>query len=321
MADMPIAVIDASMVYGAHRWFSSKHQDPDFAYRESFNADDDQRLFFEFLHTIVLYDYIVLDNSSVSSIGREIEEFFSLVNAVAGENVLRTENIATAYSNVLEQVMRWVCRNLQKVSRESREHSIDSLKAIPVPWAYHAPGHIDRARMELIASEENLDASLAALALFQYRGLCYAGYANNLARRNKIPVAYAAAPGRMRALEPVMSGAEISRLGYPRESYAALAHELALPDMGYTFEFLDSAGGIDLSPLTLAIGDASPRTALREALALRKDSTSEQVRLDWGEKLFAYRLSAAVGPQYTQNIINSTIIGPLTQQIVARPVD
>jgi hypothetical protein len=320
MADMPVAVIDASMIYGAHRWFSSKHQDPDFAYRESFNAGDDQRLFLELLHTIVLYDYIILDNSSVSSIGSEIDEFFSLVNALAEENVLRAEGIATAHAAVLEQVMRWVCQNLQKVSRESREYSIDSLKKIPVPWSYHASGHVDRPRMEAIASEESLDASLTALALFQYRGLCYAGYANNLALRSKIPVAYAAAPGRMRALKPVMSGAEISRFGYPRESYAALARELALPDMGYTFGFLDDAGGIDLSPLTLAIGDTSPRKALREALALRKNTTSEQVRLDWGEKLFAYRLSAAVGPHYTQNITNSTVIGPLTQQIVARPV-
>jgi hypothetical protein len=317
---MPVAVIDASMIYGAHRWFSSKHQDPNFAYRESFKAGDDQRLFLELLHTIVLYDYVILDNSSVSSIGSEIDEFFSLFNSLAGENVLRAQAIATAHSAALERVMRRVCQNLVKVSRESREHSIDSLKEIPVPWSYYTSEHVDRSRMEVIASEENLDASLIALALFQYRGLCYAGYANNLAFRGKIPVAYAAAPGRMRALEPVMSSAEISRIGYPRENYAALARELALPDMGYTFEFFDDGGGIDLSPLTLAIGDASPREALREAVALRKNTTSEQVRLDWGEKLFAHGLSAAVGLHYTQNIINSTIIGPLTQQIVARPV-
>jgi hypothetical protein len=304
--------MDAATAYGANRWLLQLHEKPEWPFREKYDARDDENLFYEFVHDLILYDNIWLDNTC-GCILRELRDFFDDINyhfADSERELITLHDIATADPDYLDPVMRAVTA----LVAEQSYHRDDLLQhASEVPWAYHGMQHRDASDMSSAAEEAGLDQALLPLALFLFRGLCYAGFANNLAERDHRPVAYVASPGRMRALELVMSRHDIERLEYPREAYSDLVRRLKLPSRGYDFSFLETFSPAVLSPLTLALRQRSPQEALHSVLLWRNSEDAKELREAWAERIFGYRFSAAIGTTVTQNIINSHIGGNVQQ--------
>jgi hypothetical protein len=67
------------------------------------------------------------------------------------------------------------------------------------------------------------------------------------------------------------------------------------------------------------VGRRDPRSAFESVLRWRELKPAREVRAEWASRIFDYRTSVAVGTGLTQNIINSTIGGPVQQYIHATP--
>jgi hypothetical protein len=306
------AVMDAATLYGANRWLLGLHDNPDWSFRDSYRAADDQRAFNEFLHDLVLYDHIILDNTSITNIGSELDELFLYINQSAGDQLISFQKIATIKADEFPSIMIAVASLLEQQARNGED--LAKLVAY-VPWAYHGLHHKDAPEMRRAAQRVNLNEALLPLALFLFRGVCYAGFANSLAREQRRPVAYVASPGRIQAMEVTLSQSDMKKMKYPREAYADLVERLNLPPTGYDFSFLDSFSTSMLSPLALALSNEKPRRALRSVLEWRALSEARALRKEWAERIFDYRVSAAIGATINQKIINSHISGDVQQVI------
>jgi hypothetical protein len=68
-APMPsVSIIDASTIYGAGRYYFGDHKKEGWAYVKQFKAAEDQLLFEDFLHNLLLYDIILIDNTSITNL-------------------------------------------------------------------------------------------------------------------------------------------------------------------------------------------------------------------------------------------------------------
>src|SRR5947207_6538300 len=104
---MPWCIIDASLIYGASRILFKKHEDPNWQYRSSYRREDDQALFMEFLHALLFYRKIILENSSMNSIGSEILDIIKKVNSHGKDTTIVTKNIGVDINKQL--VIRGTC--------------------------------------------------------------------------------------------------------------------------------------------------------------------------------------------------------------------
>lgn len=313
-------VIDASLVYGASRILRGVHKNPSGEYRGEHTEFDDQQLFVEFLHDILLYDRIVMDSSSMARIGQEISDITRRVNHCAGTQVLSTRNIATITSAALNQVAACVCGVIKDGVR-SGMMTPDSLHEVPIPWAYQAPSHQDHTMVATTATAAQLDMRLIPYITFVYRGLCYAGFANNLAMQTEGSAAYIAAPGRVYALRRLISADDLRKLEYPKRGYRDLMHLLHLPTNGYDFTSLSFLPIQEVSSFALSLRDCTPLQALDNALGLRQSTQGSNLRKAWKDRLWARARSVVVGPSYTQTISNSTIGGDVYQVLAGAATD
>jgi hypothetical protein len=92
-----IAIVDAAVFYGAQRILSGVND-------ERFRLNDDRELFLQFLHFVVLYDRLLLDNSSLASVDdrsfgddslvREaaLREFINVLNEIIGHQIIETDS-------------------------------------------------------------------------------------------------------------------------------------------------------------------------------------------------------------------------------------
>src|SRR5260370_37380262 len=230
-----IAIIDASTIYGASRWYRSVHSDKTWRYSGQYKAAEDKLLFEEFLHDLLLYDSIILDNSSVDVVSNELVELIEIINrSNVGGELVSMRSVAPDFT--IEAVVDHVCKLLADADRDSDAKLI--LLSTPVPWYYRVPGHHDRAAFDYGARRWDLDEALIPAAIFLYRGLCYSGYANSYSKEHQVPSVYLASPGRLKAMQPIVSADVMKLLEYPKRAYADLVDLLGLPSGGYDFSHL-----------------------------------------------------------------------------------
>jgi hypothetical protein len=161
-----IAIIDASIMYGAARWYNSVHDDPNWTYASQYKAGEDKLLFIEFLHDLLLYERILLDCSSMEQAGREIEKLRDIVNHRLRKNLIQFDSIAPEFT--ISAVADLVCRLLADITHDDRSYQL--LLSTRVPWYYHDQSHHDRREFNRAAADWELDSKLIPVAIFMYRG-------------------------------------------------------------------------------------------------------------------------------------------------------
>jgi hypothetical protein len=310
MAKLTIAVLDAAIAYGASRWYRGLHQDQAWEFKSRYKAADDKLLFYEFLHDILLYDSILLDRSSVGvKISNEILELFTKINTRIRQPLLDpSRSIAPIKS--LEPVVECLCRLVSEI--DMIPESSTRMRQTPVPWAYASETHNDRTAFVKVFGELSVDPALLPFAIFLYRGICYAGFANNYCAEKSVPTVYLASPGRIRALAPVLSAEELKRIQYPKLAYGDLVGLLKLPSKGYSFSQFPSLPPHYLSGLAQQVQDKTPREALDYVLRLRQSDEATTLRKSWADRVWEHSKSAVIGSGYSQTISNSTITGDVT---------
>jgi hypothetical protein len=290
------------------------HRDPHWEYATQYKAGEDRLLFEELMHNVLLYNHILLDNSCATKISDEMLTLLAEINRSAGYTLIERRPVAPV--TVLEPVVDHVCRMLaQATVDDSKRHE---LSTISVPWYYRAPDHVDRPAFVNHARDWGLDPSMIPFALFVYRGLCYSGFANAYWKQHSTPTAYLAAPGRMRALAPIISSENLHLLDYPKQAYADLVDLLHLPPHGYDFSHLTSVPYAHVSELTQAIYDQSPQQAVAFVANLRNSSGAGAMREQWAHRIWNQSSSCGVGAAYTDSTVisNATIYGNVTQNII-----
>jgi hypothetical protein len=174
-----------------------------------------------------------------------------------------------------------------------------------------------------VAIEQDLAPELIPFALFCFRGLCYAGYANNHARK-KSPAVYIASPGRLAALEKIVARGDLRKIDFARRAYRDLVDILRLPEAGYDFTDFTSFYPHETSRLALAVERKSPHEALVFAVKQRQTKEGSRLRQQWAERIWANSQSAALGPrhgvyQHMDNV--RSIFGTINQVIYASPAE
>jgi len=309
MATGSNAVIDASIVYGASRILRGLHDKPEWPFKDKYNRRDDELLFKEFLHDLLLYERIILDNSSVTVIGSEIIELFTFINTLERAELIQTKSLS--HLNSLDPVVKHICRLLQD-RLKAGSLTGEAILSMAIPWAYSRNDHYDRTAFAEHFREIGLTDDLIPFAIFAFRGLVYAGFANGIFRHNQQPSTYIASPYRINALVPLLSTNEINNINFPKKAYADLIKELGLPESGYDFSFLNSDAS-ELSDLSLAISEMKPRQALRYVFELRHSEGGERLRSLWAERLWAQSSSSLVGVSTSQNVSHTTVGRDLIQ--------
>jgi hypothetical protein len=303
-----MAVIDASIMYGASRWYLSLHSDPTWAYAAQYRAAEDRLLFLEFLHDLILYDRIVLDCSSLERIGDEILDLKELVNTTLGATLIKFDQIAPDYAP--RKVINCVCRLLHKISEDSDSKQL--LLSTSVPWYYRDKSHHDRSSFERYGHEWDLDPALIPVAIFMYRGICYSGYSHHLTKIEGVPSAYLASPGRLKALAPIFDKDAFRLFSYPREAYYDLVELLDLPPSGYSFSHLPFP---EISKLADTVFEAGPKEALSLVLKLRQSKEAIAIRDKWSERIWKASETCCVGASMGNVVSGATVIGDVYQTV------
>ena len=299
------AVIDASTVYGAGRWYFGDHQNPKWQYASEFRAAEDKLLFEDLLHNLLLYDKILLDNTcnTVAELRDELVRVIDVVNDRAGFPHIEQMPIAPK-NGALSEVVDQVCRILA-----SKDESVVSSAYLPpIPWYYKTHSHHDFPAFAASAEKFGLSAELLPLALFIYRGLCYSGYANHFRKKHHVPVAYLASPGRLRALQPILSKEVMKKIEYPHSAYADLVNSLDLPQNGYDFSDLLLEPS-HLSSLAMLMADRHPEESLKLVYELRETTEGRAIRKTWASRIWASSASCAVSATTSNVIAGATIYG------------
>lgn len=302
-----LAVLDASIAHGAARWLGGVHKDPASPYRQQYKAVEDKLLFAEFLHDVLLYDRIILDDHNGGiPIVENVIKLFSAINAQLSCELLTRRPIAPA--STYRPVMEAVCQLI--VDRISEESTRRAILSTPIPWTYKTD-HADRNEFERAAVQFGLESTFVPFAVFVYRGLCYAGFANNLMETDNLPAVYLASPGRMRALRPILSDDDMNPLSYPKSAYSDLVSILKLPGRGYSFGKIRSLPQARVSTLAQHLNELEPDQALKFVLELRASEEAASFRRNWTNRMWEHSRSLAVGAPYVQTVKNNTVYGDL----------
>jgi hypothetical protein len=315
------AVVDAATLYGASRFLRSVHKDPDYPFRDRFTATQDRLLFSEFIHLLLLYDDIVLDNSSLD-IDRPSNtgEFWSPTSPLRTELQPLIERIVPGQGPAL--VERDICflqendhHVIKKFIADHLATHVDreSAESVAVPWAYNET-HADFGSFKHYCDEAGIP-HLTPLAMFLYRGLVYAAFAQ------PTHAIYLAAPGRLKALDVFLSDSDKYRFDYPRRAYSDLLSLLRLPDKGFDFSYLShsGSGAHELSAVSRYIFNMPPDTAIDQVLKLRNSSNGMELRRAWTARLHTGAMVGMEQIEINQNIENSTAAGNINQSITIVP--
>jgi hypothetical protein len=143
-----IAIVDAAVFYGAQRILNGVKD-------ERFRLNDDRELFIQFLHFVVLYDTLLLDNSSLASAedrSFEVEsnarilaltEFIKSLNGNSDSEFIETDaygksrggqtasfELGLEFRDAYSEVARLVAEAVSDPETARR------LREFGVPWAY-----------------------------------------------------------------------------------------------------------------------------------------------------------------------------------------
>jgi len=304
------AIMDASIIYGASRYLNRLHDDTNWKFRHEYKKIEDQALFYEFLHDLLLYDEILLDNSSVTIIAEEIKTLMDMINRTQAKSLISTRHLADIGN--LEPVILAVCKIINQLRNKH------DFQEIQVPWVYRSGNHHDFSIFSRFVSEYAMDRNLIPYALFAFRGICYAGFSHGFAEYNHKPSTYLASPGRLAILKKILSDKDIREYDYPKRAYYDLIEKLRLPDNGYKFTSLNNTFmAHELSALTFYLYQSEPKDALQKVLQLRNSDETKKMRELWYERLCEYSQSSAIGVNINQNISNANIHGNVNMYIHA----
>lgn len=306
ITNIATAVMDASIVYGASRWYRGVHNNPNWEYAGKYKPEDDHRLFHEFLHDILLYDRIIIDSSSVSSVANELKEFFTKINVYLNKELILWDKLTDL--SYLEPIQQTTCEVIKCVIENGIKNENDLAK-LHIPWAYHSSLHHDYKSFIKITNNIFFPNALVPLAIYAFRGICYSGFANGLSKSTNLPTVYLASPGRIKVLAQLLDARDIRDMRYPLVAYRDLVSALNLPKSGYTFNHIRTVDASQLSELTLAVATQEPRDSLKFVLRLRDSSESATMRNNWAERIWSRGKSASIGSEGSQTITNSTING------------
>ncbi|MDF2434545.1 MAG: hypothetical protein JWP44_4176 [Mucilaginibacter sp.] len=305
----PTALLDASIVYGASRWIRGVHGDPTWPYHSTYRASDDKALFLDFLHHILLYDRLLVNNSSVATIGlpalREIQYLFDFINDRLGRAFAVYEDVGLDLASW--QIAEPICRLIRRAI-EDEVTTVDDLLEVNIPWAYSSAAHTDFYDFQVAAAEQGLDDRLLPFSIFAYRGLCYTALARQRTSLDA-PIAYVAAPLRINALQRLLDRDVIFDAFLRERLYDDVFDELGLPTDGYDFSFMGVAQS-EFSHVNRALNHADPNAALMSILELRERDEARAMRHRWSLRLSAGTASSIVGS--TQIVTGSTIYGNVT---------
>jgi hypothetical protein len=316
------AVIDAATLYGASRHFRRVHEDDGYAYKSSFNPEQDRLLFLEFLHALLLYEDISLDNSSID-IDRESDDkpFWSGESPLRKELMPLIENVASEGGPAI--VDRDLCfleendHDLIKdfiCDRLSNGCDVATAERVPVPWGYNET-HADYYSFKFRCEKAGIP-TLIGFTLFLYRALVYAAFAR------QAESVYLAAPGRLKALDVFLHDSDKGRFDFARRGYGDVLSMLKLPRSGYDFSYLSNtaSGAHELSVVSRQIHGIPPEEAITEVLKIRRSADGLRVRETWAGMVA--RQNSLVGMaqiQISQSVDHASVAGDLVQSVFVSP--
>jgi hypothetical protein len=289
-----IAIVDAAVFYGAQRILDGVKD-------ERFRLNDDRELFIQFLHFAVLYDTLLLDNSSLASAEDRsfdedsqvrilaLTEFIKSLNRNFGSEFIETDaygfsrgggaksfELGLEFRDAYSEVARLVAEAVSDPETARR------LRELGVPWAYRDDRHYDWISFGEAAESAGLAREWIPFAIFAWRGLWYTGLAGLVARERGRSVAYAAAPRRIAIMQELWStdGSPTLREGH-RKSIARIRE--MLPELPTRFNFSDipQISPFRSTPIGQIAAENEPQLALKAVLDIRR---SRPKLRDWWER-------------------------------------
>ena len=288
-----LAIVDASVFYGAQRIIVGIHNDPSWEFRDCFRKDDDRELFLQFIHFAVLYERLLLDYFSLASaestsFGEDSTErekssarFVAYVNAmfeVYGSALVETGSFGFSRGGCAKSfelglqfgdLYAAVCRLVAEAVRDPV--CAARLEALDVPWAYKKEArHSDRDDFEEAARSVGLDPKWIPQAIFAWRGLWYTELARLVSAERGISVAYAAAPRRIAVLRELLrDGGRVAALEGRNAAIAAIRKQL--PELPVAFDFSDirDISPYRSSPIGQVAAVRNPNAALQAIAEIR----------------------------------------------------
>lgn len=324
--DRSEAILDAAVVFGAKRYIEDAYDDSANSFYGTYVKANDQILFLEFTHNLVLYKDLIIDNSSLAERhGQELLAFIDTINYTAGDKIINVAPIGNRASGIRASqatvgVRYGFCEYLSELLHNS-SGIITRLSAVAVPWAYKTKNHYDYYDFDKLFTICNIDKQWMPFALFTWRAIVYSAFALNERKRDSRPVTYVASPGRLKALKAVLNASDIAGYEWPRDGWRKVVSELpALPMGGYDFSFLSSLPAFETSVLNANLRDMQALDALRYVMNVRKSSEGRAIMEDWADIVFDGP-TCAIGSGSIQIMKNVNVTGNLnqTQWICATP--
>jgi hypothetical protein len=318
---MSQALTDAAVVYGAQRYFDRLHTKPDWKYSGSFRQDDDRLLFLELLHDIILYDSIILDNSSLEEdVSIDLISFANRLNEEIGFDWIEFENVGFKARVDAEGSKHYFCNLLKEILLRDSEARF-RISVVPVPWAYKDRNHHDRDYFIRKMEQFAMPIDIVPFAIYVWRAITYQALASYKVKLQNKRLAYVAAPGRLVALQAVLDRSDVRRYGLPRDLIKEIRWRIPeFPSGGYDFTFLNSLPVFATSPIANYLADAPPEEALREVCAARDSEQAHKIRDDWSDILFEASNYAAVGGVNIMIMKDVSASGSITQNQFIRAV-
>lgn len=317
---MAEALIDAAILYGSQRYFDGLHRTAGWKFSGSYREDDDRLLFLELLHHLLVYDCIVMDNSSAEQeAASDLIRFVDMLNAMQGREAVSFRNIGTGAVDS-DPSKHYFCVLLKEIIR-STPIIAEDLGKVKVPWAYHDPLHHDRGYFKAKFDQLKLPEHLISFAIFVWRALTYGEIALHKVKNSEIQMSYVAAPGRLAALKSVLDHRDMKRYQLSRDLLREVRWGLpGFPSGGFDFTHLHSLPFFATSPLSAQLFNSEPSEALRRVCSIHSSSEALKLRQDWRDILFNSSNYAAVGGVNIMIMRDVQASGPITQNQFIRAV-
>jgi hypothetical protein len=275
-------LVDAATAHAAGRYFDSYsatiHREPN-----GERTGYDRLLFVDLLHQLLLYEQLTVVSSRDNN-HRDVDNILATLNERAGKEVLLLAppdwdgKDKTERENAL---IESVCYLI--LGRATDSFSAE-IRRLHIPGLYNGPVHEDYYRFSDAATRVGLDRELIPFGLYCFRGICYAGMGRSISSQTGRPTIYTVAPGRLTALEKILSAESLRQFRFPGQEYADLLEILNLPASGYDFSFVDMPVS-QLSQVAAIVRSKAPGEALEWVADQREREEGVRLRIEWSAKL------------------------------------
>lgn len=321
---MPKAIIDAAIVYGAARHFHGLHHSSDWMYAQKYKPVDDEALFFEMLHSMLIYDRIILDKSSLEhKVAREIKSFVEQINFHAGRELVSFEDVGTPADVEQDGSRHYFCAMLAQI-HEKDQGLVERACEVKIPWAYTNGQHHDQSYFDSKFDQFNLPNELIPFSIYCWRAVTYEALSNFKSKATGESFAYTAAPGRLNALEILFNANFMAKIRLPRDLLRQMHWGIPqFPGGGYDFTFVEDLPFSLTSPITYSLMELQPARAIERIGDIVRAEEALSLKEEWRDLLFSASRCAFVGRSNIQIMRNVTSSGDVSQNqyVIARPDD